>query len=145
MQSQAQTNQNQAQINHATSQAIVKIEIQLGQIAASVGGEREDNFQVKLYLTREDNLFLQMIQEVNLKLAFVQPTTKSRPFTLYSPARACKTKSNFHMIITPIMKISTRRKRKRPQRSEQRKMIKLLTLKKNHCTQSSISSTSSGK
>jgi len=37
LQSQAQTNPNQAQINHATSQAIAKIEVQLGQIAASVG------------------------------------------------------------------------------------------------------------
>ena len=40
MQSQALANQNQAQINHITSQKIAKNEVQLDQIAASVE-ERE--------------------------------------------------------------------------------------------------------
>jgi len=56
MQSQTQTNQNQIQVNDATSQAIAKIDVQLGQIAASVG-EREKG-QVRQCQTREDNLFL---------------------------------------------------------------------------------------
>ena len=58
MQSQALTNQNQAQYNYTTSQAIAKIEIQLDQIAASVGGREKRQFLVKLFQTQEDNLFL---------------------------------------------------------------------------------------
>ena len=44
MQSQALTNQNQAQYNHTTSQAITKIEIQLDQIAAIVRGKEKGQF-----------------------------------------------------------------------------------------------------
>jgi len=44
MQSQALTNKNQAQINHNQNQAIVRIEVQLDQSAASVGKREKGQF-----------------------------------------------------------------------------------------------------
>ena len=44
MQSQALTNQNQVQYNHTMSHAITKIEVQLDQIATSVGGREKEQF-----------------------------------------------------------------------------------------------------
>jgi len=52
-----------------------------------------------------------MLQTDNLKLALVQLIKKSTLFTLYSLVRGWTTKSKFHLTITPILKISTRRKR----------------------------------
>jgi len=56
-------------------------------------------------------------------------STKFRLFTLYGLANGWTTKSKFHLAITPILKISTRKERFK--RSQQKKMIKLLTLKRN--------------
>ena len=44
MQSQALTNQNQAQINQKQNQTIVRIEVQLDQLAASVGKRENGQF-----------------------------------------------------------------------------------------------------
>jgi len=45
MQSLPQTSQNQAQINHATSQVIAKIEVRSGQMDASIGGRERTIFK----------------------------------------------------------------------------------------------------
>ena len=77
-------------------------------------------------------MFLQMFQQANLKLALVQQTEMSRLYTLYGLVRMWTTKSTFlQPSLTLVLKLLTRRKRKRCQRSQQRRMIKLLTLKRN--------------
>ena len=44
IQQQQQTNTAQAQLNQATAQAIAKMEVQLGQLAISVGGREKGQF-----------------------------------------------------------------------------------------------------